>query len=59
MLGGRVSLSQLHVWPKRGAGRLFGTIEGEEGKSSKGERGRESVLFDFCVVGTGDYSEYT
>ena len=29
--------------------------EEEGGKSSKGERGRESVLFDFCVVGREPY----
>ena len=59
LLGGRVS--QLHVWPKRGAGRRLGTMEGGRGreKLEGREGGRESVLFDFCVVGTGNHTLMT
>ena len=56
LLGGRVS--QLHVWPKRGAGRRFGTIAEGEKKRAKERKGKEregeTVLSEFCVVGRRD-----
>ena len=44
LLGGRVS--QLHVWPKRGAGRRLGTMEGGRGREKlEGKERGEGSLF--------------